>query len=249
MSVSRSIRRRYSQRVRNVALLACTMTVVTGCVTTPQTSTQIDRLEAVGENPRILLMSPDIRYYLLTAGGVTEPNAEWTEAAQTNFLTAVKSFADFRGIDLATIDEPDGLAIEAERYLRLHSAVGITLQTNHFGMMPLPSKRMPDNQRRFDWSLGPGVSEISDSYDADYLLFVFYRDYQATGGRVAFAILAGLAGAAVSTGYEGGFASLVDLRTGDVVWFNNMALGSGEMREPQGAVTAVAALLADLPTN
>jgi hypothetical protein len=125
----------------------------------------------------------------------------------------------------------------------------MTLQQNHFGTKPLPSKQLPNNERRFDWSLGPGVSLIGEKYDADYLLFVFYRDYQASGGRVAFAILAAAAGVGVSTGYEGGFASLVDLKTGDVVWFNSVAVGAGEMRDPNGARTAVERLFKDIPTG
>ena len=115
--------------------------------------------------------------------------------------------------------------------------------------MPLPSKKMPENERRFDWSLGPGVSEIGEKYDADYLLFCFYRDYQASGGRIAFAILAAYAGVDVSMGYEGGFASLVDLKTGDVVWFNTVAVGGGEMRDPDGARKAVQGLFKDMPTG
>jgi len=115
--------------------------------------------------------------------------------------------------------------------------------------MPLPTKSLPDNQRRFDWSLGPDVSEIGERYDADYLLFVYYRDYQATGGRVAFAILAAVAGVGVSTGSESGFASLVDLRTGDIVWFNAVAIGGGELSSPTGAAAAVSRLFADIPTN
>ena len=38
-------------------------------------------------------MPPDIRYYLITAGGVPEPNADWTESAQNNFLAATLDYA------------------------------------------------------------------------------------------------------------------------------------------------------------
>ncbi len=234
--------------LKNLALLASGFVLLAGCVT-PQTASQIDRLETVKENPRILLMPPDIKYYLLTAGGVSEPNREWTEAAQQNFSVALQEHAARIGTDLVTIDTAAALSDEEEKYRRLHAAVGMTLQQNHFGMMPLPSKKMPENERRFDWSLGPGVSKIGEKYDADYLLFCFYRDYQASGGRIAFAILAAYAGVGVSTGYEGGFASLVDLKTGDVVWFNSVAVGGGEMRDPDGARKAVQGLFKDMPTG
>jgi hypothetical protein len=248
MSDSISATKTSRQNLKTLALFAFSFILLTGCTTT-QTASRIDRLETVEENPRILLMPPDIKYYLLTAGGVTEPNKEWTDAAQYNFSIALQEYATRIGTDLVTIDRPGSLSDEEERYRRLHAAVGMTLQQHHFGYMPLPSKALPDNQRQFDWSLGPDVSQIGEKHGADYLLFVFYRDYQASGGRVAFAILAAAAGVGVATGYEGGFASLVDLKTGDVVWFNTVAVGAGEMRDPDGARTAVEGLFKDIPTS
>ncbi len=235
--------------LKYLTLLASSLFLLAGCVTTGQSARQINQLQSIRENPRILLMPPDIKYYLLTAGGVTEPHREWTEAAQQNFSVALQEFTARIGTDLVTIDSAMSLGDEEDKYRRLHSAVGMTLQQHHFGMMHLPSKKLPNNEWRFDWSLGPGVSEIGAKYNAEYLLFVFYRDYQASGGRVAFSILASIAGVGVSTGYEGGFASLVDLKTGDIVWFNTVAVGSGEMRDPNGARTAVERLFKDIPTS
>jgi len=215
-----------------------------GCVTT-RNAQQIDQLESIAENPRVILMPPDIRYYLLTAGGLPEPHAEWTKAAQDNFNVAMQDFAQTIGTDLTILNEDDIGETEYE-YERLHSAVGMTILDHHFGMTKLPSK---GNGQIFDWSLGPGISVLADKYDADYALFVYYRDYQATGGRVAFAILAAAAGGYMQTGSEHGFASLVDLRTGEVVWFNVVGAGSGEMRQAEGAASAVKTLFRDIPTK
>ncbi len=220
-------------------LLFC---LIAGCATT-QNVQQIDRLESVKEHPRVLLMPPDIRYYLLTAGGVPEPHAEWTEAARANFTDAVKRYAEAIGTELVVMDDSDMTPTEIS-YSELHNAVGLTVLINHFGYYKLPTKK-----DTFDWSLGPGVKEFADRYEADYGLFVFYRDEQASGGRVAFAVLAAVAGAAVSTGGEYGFASLVDLRSGDLVWFNVVGAGSGELRDPAGATAAVETLFKDIPTN
>jgi len=127
-------------------------------------------------------------------------------------------------------------------YSKLHAAVGLTIQVNYFGQMHLPNK-----EGAFDWSLGPGVAEIGEKYNADYALFSYYRDYQASGGRVAFAVLAAVAGVGMSTGWEQGFASLVDLRTGDIVWFNVVRTSAGELRDEQGAGTVVTNLFKDMP--
>ena len=203
---------------------------------------QVDRLSTVEENPRILLMPPDIRYYLLTAGGVPEPNAEWTEAAQTNFTAAVTDYAASIGTNLKILDKRD-LSPTEINYEELHSAVGFTILDNYFGT-PLPSKN-----GQFDWSLGPEINQIAVDRDADYALFVYYRDYQASGGRIAFAVLAAAVGGVADVGSESGFASLVDLKTGDVVWFNVVMAGSGELRNKEGAASAVRTLFKDIPTN
>lgn len=221
--------------------VACAALLLGACA--PMNVKQVDRLSTVRENPRILLMPPDIRYYLLTAGGVPEPNAEWTDAAQANFAAAVVNYAASIGSDLKVLDQDNMSPLEIE-YEELHSAVGFTILSNYFGYAKLPSKA-----GQFDWTLGPDISRLADEHDADYALFSYYRDYQASGGRVAFAILAAAAGAATSVGSESGFASLVDLRTGDVVWFNVVSAGSGELRNEDGAAAAVNTLFRDLPTG
>jgi hypothetical protein len=221
--------------------IVCTLLISACAATNVQ---QIDRLSTTRENPRILLMPPDIKYYLLTAGGVPEPNAEWTDAAQENFAEAIQNYAASIGTDLKLLDKKNLSQTEIQ-YEELHSAVGYTIINNYFGAAKLPSKN-----GAFDWTLGPEIKEIGEQHDADYALFVFYRDYQASGGRVAFAILAAAAtGAASDIGSESGFASLVDLTTGDIVWFNVVSAGSGELRKKDGAAAAVNSLFKDIPTN
>ncbi len=232
------LRGRYRAGIPFVAALM----LLGGCATTTTNVQQIDRLESVGADPRIVLMPPDIRYYLLTASGLPEPNAEWTTAARENFSTALLDYADSIGADVKALRE-DNLGASEIAYESLHGVVGATLLQHHFGMSKLPSKA-----GNFDWSLGPGVNEIARNHNADYALFVHYRDYQASGGRIAFAILAAAAGVGVATGAEGGFASLVDLQNGDIVWFNVVNAGAGELRDPDKAAIAVNNLFRDMPT-
>ena len=61
------------------------------------------------------------------------------------------------------------------------------------------------------------------------------------------AIVATQGGAGLSTGAQGGFASLVDLRTGDVVWFNRVLAGAGDLRSAEGAATVVVQLFSEMP--
>lgn len=227
------------KRLTTIMVLA----LVAGCAGTPADVQKIDALQSIGDDPRILLMPPDVRYYRLTAGGVPEPNEEWTSAAQANFSKEAKGYATQIGADLVEADR-DSLSDDEIVYETLHSAVGNALLTHHYGMFQLPAKA-----GRFDWSLGPGVAPLRSQYDADYALFVHYRDYQASGGRVAFALLAAAAGVGVPMGAEFGFASLVDLGSGDIVWFNRVVAGSGELRKEDEARKAVVKLLGTMPRS
>lgn len=228
-------------RFSKILVTITTFLLMTGCAVTSNVQ-QIDQLESIGEDPKIVLMPPDIRYYLLTASGLPEPNAEWTDAARANFSKALLDYADGIGADIQPI-MADNLSAEEIQYESLHSAVGLTLMQHHFGMAPLPSKA-----GNFDWSLGPDINAIGKNHNADYALFVYYRDYQASGGRVAFAILAAAAGVGVPMGSEHGFASLVDLKSGDIVWFNMVNAGVGELRDAENARKTVDNLFKDIPT-
>ena len=52
-----------------------------GCATSNVSTQGFTRLES----GRVLLMPPDIKYYRVTASGITEPHAEWTGQARTAF--------------------------------------------------------------------------------------------------------------------------------------------------------------------
>jgi hypothetical protein len=237
-----SLRSRANQRTLIGLIL---ITLLAGCATPSRTVKQIDRLDAVDENnPKLLVMTPDVKYYLLTAGGVSQPHGDWTNAARRNFEDALVKFARGRDTDLVMIPDDINLGETEIAYQKLYSAVGVTILSHYYGALKLPTK-----QGSFDWSLGSGVREIGEKYEADYALFSYYRDYQASGGRVAFAVLAAVAGVGMATGSESGFAALVDLNTGDIVWFNVVSAGSGELRDSDGAHAVVRQLFKDLPES
>lgn len=222
-------------------LIATTALLVGGCATT-QNVNKIDKLDSLAENPRILLMKPDVKLSLLTASGMAEPQAEWTDTARRNFADAAEAYGKQRQVDVVRMSDDAVLSEEELAYQRLYEAVGATILTNYYGVSKLPSKA-----DGFDWSMGSGVSVIRDKYNADYALFSFYRDTNSSGGRVAMMVLFAAAGVALPGGGQGGYASLVDLKTGDIVWFNMVNAGAGDLRTPEGASTAVKQLFSNLP--
>mgnify|MGYP006887600109 CR=1 FL=1 len=89
------------------------------------------------------------------------------------------------------------------------------------------------------------VAAISRSHEADYALFLYVRDSYASAGRVAVIVVAALMGAGVPGGSQVGFASVVDLKTGDIVWFNRLVRQAGDLRTPDAAAETVRALVSD----
>ena len=133
---------------------------------------------------------------------------------------------------------------ELAAYEGLHAAVGEAIIEHSLQGARLPSKG--DNAVS-QWTLGPGVEAIQQATGADYALFIHYRENQASGGRIAFAILAAAAKVVIPTSSEHGFASLVDLRTGDVSWFGILYDDGYEIREAAGAEVVAGWLLQELP--
>jgi hypothetical protein len=67
-------------------------------------------------------------------------------------------------------------------------------------------------------------------------LFTYIRDSYTSGGRVAMRVIAFLLlGGDIGGGVQTGLASLVDLRTGQVVWHNLLIDQTGDLRDPAGA--------------
>ena len=196
---------------------------------------------------RIVLVTPDVQLSALDAGGILEPRADWTEAAQ-GFID--KDIREHFGKTGAEVVNADNMTPHDVQLAKLHGVVGQAIMT-HLYMSPL---KLPNKGNALDWTLGPGTSEMREQYGADYALFVFVRDSYSTAARRAEQVLGVLAGAVTGIaiipagGVQIGFASLVDLRTGNIVWFNRILnANSGDLRTERPARQTVDALIKDMP--
>ena len=73
-------------------------------------------------------------------------------------------------------------------------------------------------------------------------------DAYGSTGRKLLQIVAMLGpGIPLSAGEHAGYAGLVDLRTGDLLWLNADRAMGGDLRTPEGAATRVRQLLANFP--
>lgn len=197
-----------------------------------------------GKIPTIVVMPLDVELAQLTAGGMPEPHAEWTEAAHKHMRAALEAEARSRNLKLTYFDAERGSTEDRETSLdlvKLHRAVGGSILVHQY----LTEFGLPSKEGKFDWSLGPSVAAISRSHEADYALFLYVRDSYSTAGRMAVIVIAALMGAGVPGGSQVGFASVVDLKTGDIVWFNRLARPSGDLRTPEAAEETIRVLVSD----
>lgn len=197
--------------------------------------------------PSIILIEPDVEVGLLTTGGMLEANAEWTAQARASLVAALEAYQSQRGYRMRRVDPrslPPAEAALFTDYERLHGAVGSAIAQFKYGEVELPTKR-----DRFDWTLGPGAARLGEAAGGGtHALFLVARDSFASTGRVVMNILA----AALFGGIPGGgqrfaYASLVDLRTGDIVWFNVLQSSTGDIRTAEGARSTIETLFRTMP--
>ena len=78
-------------------------------------------------------------------------------------------------------------------------------------------------------------------------MFVTVRDSYTTTGRAFLMLGMAALGVGISGGQQAGFVTLVDLRTGNVVWFNWLTSQNGDLRTPEPAQKVVDNLMKGLP--
>ncbi len=197
----------------------------------------------------IAVFRPDVHVGTLTTGGVDEANADWTAKARGLIADALRANDKVAGANIVFPTEPEGDdgAYLAE-YRALFTAVAGAIEAHKL----FPGNRLPTKKEAFDWTLGEGTARIGQMANADYALFIFTHDAYGSSGRKAvqaLGMLGCLIGACVlvQAGVHVGYAGLVDLKTGDVMWFNADPQMGGDVREVDGASKRVMQLLDGLP--
>ena len=204
-----------------------------------------EKLERGDKTAHVLLMTPDVQLDEVTAGGLLEPNAEWTAIAEKHVVAALKEQLAKRKSKLVLYHAPKADTPKARihnQFIKLHSAVGSSILRHKFG-----SRKLPTKEDKFDWTLGPQARIIGHEFGADYALFVYLRDRHISAGRLLIFVLTAAVFAPLQEGRQTGFASLVDLETGDVLWISRLSRASGDLRTLHAAEESVKTLLKDFP--
>ena len=217
---------------------AVALTVLGACaVTSPQTySGQFTR---PAEHSRVLVMTPNVQLHVLSAAGIPEPREDWSISGRDNLASNIATFVQGHSHTPSALDPSTAMEGHVGQIIRLHDAVGGALMSRAL---------LPTQKDRFEWQLGDGVQELGTTYNADYALFVGAYGTYASAGRVAVAVGMAIVGIGVPLGNQVAYASLVDLHTGNIIWFNTAIAAPGQdMRTPEGAQGLVGELMKGAP--
>jgi len=231
-----------------IPALALSMLALTACTTTKQHAA-VDFKPPEG-NYRLIVMRPDVTVSLLTAGGQLEQREDWTTTARENVIAALKGQQARRGgnaVIAVTAKDAGADPAMVTQLDRLHEAVGRSIRLHKY----TPGFELPTKEKVFDWTLGQLAIDYGRASGYEYALFLHAEDSFSSGGRVALQAVTML-GCVVGVCYipSGGqqiaFVSLVDLKTGYVVWYNFLFSEKGDIREPDGARDLVDRLLDEM---
>lgn len=231
--------------VKFSAIACLSITTQLCCFTNATAAENVAReFKAIPKNSKIAIIPADIELFSLSAGGIEEPRADWTQAANQHFQKAI--IGKNLQLGFTPIVIKDDLVDEFAEVNSLHGAVAQAINLHHLG---LNEYNLPTKEKQLNWSLGEAVKPIQEKTNADYAIFTWVRDSYASPERKAAIVAMALLGVSIRGGIQAGYASLVDLKTGQILWFNRMVNASGDLREEDVAQKSVENLLDKFPVE
>jgi hypothetical protein len=195
---------------------------------------------------RVVLFRPDVNVGEQSTGGLDQPNAGWTEQARDELTAALGKAQAERNIELKLMPEltgDDGKLMSDYRKL-FKTVADSVIKHRLFELDPLPTK-----EEKFDWTLGEGASRLGTLGGAEYGLFFYTLDSYESASRRTARLLASTLGAEAPSEVNMGYAGLVDLKTGDLVWINVDVKMAGDVRTADGAALRITELLDGFPVR
>lgn len=219
--------------MKPIWLSLCVILLIAGC-----TTTDVERSTNAFSIPEkidtVMLVQPDVDLSLLTASGMNEPRADWSAQAQLNLESGLKDILADKTKKVIVVDLESDLNAEDMQLVKLHNAVASAIFQHKYGAMRLPTKK-----DKFDYTLGAGTQRLKQAYGgADYAIFTIATGNYSSAGRILTQAALIYFGSGMQLGSQAIMASLVDLNSGDILWFNVASAGpAADMREAEGAKT------------
>jgi hypothetical protein len=232
--------------LRRIALLVITLLPL---VAAAQPHVYLDRSLRDGTPVKtVVIISPDVEVSEISAGGVIQKVAAWSENARTYVTGELKHLAAEDKFKVATLpplsaDEQASL----DQHVALYDVVASNVLANNLHGGDVWARRLASGLT--DYTVGPGLAFIADKTGADSALLVIVRDYESSGGRKALMVFGALFGVGVPLGRTFAVAGLVDLRTGTLLWQSYDTSISPDMRVQADVAQVVDGLFSSYPAG
>jgi hypothetical protein len=235
------------QRLLVLLTCFCLLFIAAGCA--PKTYRAHPEFEMRAKNIKTQgLITPDVKVYELTAGGVQELRDDWCGKGKENVSNAIAEMFKGKPIEIKPLATDKDIEEEMEDIQALYRAVITSIHLHTYG----GPYTFPEKQKNFDYSIG-SVDEVLKRYGSDALIFVYGFDEISTSGRKALTaagILVGAFTGVVITPRAGITAlniAVVD-PSGAILWYNSRgSQGGHDLRDHDSCASLVEDILSDYP--
>jgi len=220
--------------------------LINGCM--PAIKSNVPELEARAANiKKIVLLSPNVEIYSLSAGGVKEKRDSWCSTGRQNIESALQETFKEKGVFLSSLKQNSKNKKDVEEINALYRAVAGSIYDHTFFYGQNPNLFL-ERIQNFDYSIG-SVEKLLKRYNADGLLIVYASDEIPTKGRKALQVIQAINpfGQMDQAAVTAMVIGLTDT-SGAVLWFRTKAHSGGyDLRESESTQVFVKELLSDYP--
>jgi hypothetical protein len=201
---------------------------------------------------RIVVLPVEFTVYEKSVSGI-EAVPGWSETAQFALGDAAAKMLQLDNrFEIVAMPTVEG---ETEQLLREHVELFKIIADNVTSLLQYGGKAWAEKKTNFDYTLGDGLAFLADSAQADYALIVAGAQVKQTGGSVFLQFLAAAGGVVMPGGGTFIVIGVVNLRTGDLAWFNWKVGGEvfgitgSDVRDPATAQAVVSKMFAEYPNS
>lgn len=237
--------------VRNLfVFLTCVLVLLAGCTTAPKFSLHqsLSQSPHYGLPKKVLMVSPDIRVSEISAGGVIEKVDDWSNQAKTHVLNALRRKTGAKGL-FELMDLPQ-FSVQEKAILDQHVALYDVVAGNAFTYGRSLEPAWAHKHKEFDYTLGNGLASLSERTGAEAALIIVGQDFISSKERKVTIVLGALFGVGLPGGPTFVSAGVVDLKTGNLLWFNyDFTVATRDMREAKDVDEIIEAIFNEYPGN
>ncbi len=188
---------------------------------------------------KVVLLPLSVKVKEMSAGGLKDEVGDWTQIAKDHIRAALRSGKPIDGsLELVSLD---GLTDEQDDVIEEHLALFNVVAGGALGhtmIQPVDTAWLP-KAKRFDYTLGPGLSFLRELTGTDRAMVLFGEDVVSSAGRKAAFVVGALFGVAVPLGHSFLLAGIVDLDSGDILWMDYTASAGDQTFRERADVEAL----------